>query len=447
MMDPSLPKPISPQDAPLPVSGGELNQLHKTVENVALPIIAKIETALSAPLAPERVEKGEPFISAYSWVQEGESFVFKQVLTDEKIKELNLKQYPVLQMNFSDIKHLVNSKGFAPMVFLKNLGILIDTGSLTLRFPTKNALEGKLKELSIVQVSEILPFKEFLELMLTNDVIFSDLPHLIHDVCFHIIPLLLRLSKHPDGYKLYRATIVSTFRELGKEFEEAQKNFREFIAPLNLFFFKRNPIKQEEWRLYESVLQFSMGACLDILSVDGGPFLHGNELKKHLFKIQTQVLRDERWLKAWQKESEIMGGVLSETEQNRSTAILQALYARPFIFEVERIKDLLTEQLGMAKKPPEAFLASLNKRLDPPNEELLKGFVEVFKTIESSRLNNILSNLTSTLIGKNGWLDDEDPGSLVALELYRSLIDSLDWCEYDLFRHIVLAMLKNPFET
>jgi hypothetical protein len=447
MVDPYLPKPISPQDVSLPVSGGELNQLHDPVENVALPILAKIETALSAPLAPERVEKGEPFVSAYSCEQQGESFVFKQVLKDKEIEELNLKQYPVLQMNFSDIKHLVNHQGFA-QVFLKNLGILIDTGSQTLRFPTKNALEGKLEELSIVQVSEILPFKEFLELMLTNDVIFSDLPHLIHDVCFHIIPLLLRLSKHPDGYKLYRATIVSTFRELGKEFEEAQKNFREFIAPLNLFFFKRNPIKQEEWRLYESVLQFSMGACLDILSVDGGPFLHGNELKKHLFKIQTQVLRDERWLKAWQKESEIMGGVLSETEQNRSTAILQALYARPFIFEVERIKDLLTEQLGMEKKNPEAFLAFLNKRLDPPIDEvLLKGVVDVLKTIESSRLNNILSNLTSTLIGKNGWLDDEDPGSLVALELYRSLIDSLHWYEFDLFRHIVLAMLKNPFET
>ena len=447
MIDPSLPKPISPQDVSLPVSGGELNHLQKTVGNIALPILAKIETALSAPLAPERVEKGEPFVSAYSWEQQGESFVFKQVLKDKEIEELNLKQYPVLQMNFSDIKHLVNHQGFA-QVFLKNLGILIDTGSQTLRFPTKNALEGKLKKLIIVQVSEILPFKEFLELMLTNDVIFSDLPHLIHDVCFHIIPLLVRLSKHPDGYKLYRATIVSTFRELGKEFEEAQKNFREFIAPLNLFFFKRNPIKQEEWRLYESVLQFSMGACLDILSVDGGPFLHGNELKKHLFKIQTQVLRDKMWLKAWQKESEIMGGVLSETEQNRFTAILQALYARPFIFEVERIKDLLTEQLGMAKKAPKAFLASLNIRLDRPiNEELLKGVVEVFKTIESSRLNNILSNFTSTLIGKNGWLDDEDPGSLVALELYRSLIDSLDWCEFDLFRHIVLAMLKNPFET
>jgi hypothetical protein len=102
----------------------------------------------------------------------------------------------------------------------------------------------------------------------------------------------------------------------------------------------------------------------------------------------------------------------------------------------------------MEKKDPEAFLASLNKRLDPPiDEELLKGVVEVLKTIESSRLNNILSNLTSTLIGENGWLDDEDPGSLVALELYRSLIDTLHWCEYDLFRQIVLSMLKNPFET
>ena len=446
MMDPSPSRPSSLHVA-VPVDVPKVRQeTHDPIGAVAWPILANVTTAGSTPLAPERVEKGEPFVSAYSCKQEGESFVFKQVLEDEKIKELNLKQYPVLQMNFSDIKHLVISQGFAPMVFLKNLGILIDAGSQTLRFPTKNALEGKLKELSIVQVSEILPFKEFLELMLTNDIIFSDLPHLIHDVCFHIIPLLVRLSKYPDGYKLYRETIVSTFRELGKEFEEAQKNFREFIAPLNLLFFKKNPIKEEEWRLYESVLQFSMGACLDILSVDGGPFLHGNELKKHLFKIQTQVLRDEMWLKAWQKESEIMGGVFSETEQNRSTAILQALYARLFIREVERVKDLLTEQLGMAKKDPEAFLASLNKRLDPPiDEKLLKGVVEVLKTIESSHLNYILSNLTSTLIGKNGWLDDEDPDSLVALELYRNLIDSLEWYEYDLFRHTVLAMLKKPF--
>jgi|GEM_PF-1441853 len=451
-MDPSPKRPSSLHFA-VPVDVPRVRQeTHDPLGAVALPILANVTTTGSTPLAPERVQRREPFVFAYSWEQEGESFVFKQVLTDKEIKELNLKQYPFLQMNFSDIKHLVNNQGFAPTVFLKKLGILIDTGAQTLRFPTKNVLEEKLKELSIVQVSEILAFKEFLELMLTNDIIFSDPPHLIHDVCFHIIPLLVRLSKYPDGYKPYKEMIFSTFSELSKEFEYAKENFRNFIAPVNLCLLKRKPITEEEWKLFESLLQFGMGACLDILSADGGPFLQGKELKEHLFTIQSRVLRDEMWLEAWQKESplnekdtETMRDILSDKVQNRPTDILKAIYARPFFRELERIKVLLTEQFDMARKNPEAFLTSLDKRLDPPVEkEHLSCLPKLLQTIESSLLNRFLDFLPSTLIVAHGWLDHEDLGSSVAHELYRTFVDSLNELDYDLFLNVVVAMLKKP---
>jgi hypothetical protein len=118
-----------------------------------------------------------------------------------------------------------------------------------LYFPKKEILKTKLEkyrekdpffpELSLIEVTDILPAEDFLHLMLTKDIILSDPPDLIHDICFHVIPILRRVFMFPEGYKLYKEQIASIFRELQEEFDRSNENFDEFISPVNQILVKK----------------------------------------------------------------------------------------------------------------------------------------------------------------------------------------------------------------
>lgn len=107
--------------------------------------------------------------------------------------------------------------------FFQSVGIELDDKKRTLKIPKKGELEARLlayrkKEpdfpnLRCIHVTEILPNADFFKYMLTYDMIFSDPPDLIHDVCFHIIPLLKRIFLYKEGYKTYKEQIFSTFTE------------------------------------------------------------------------------------------------------------------------------------------------------------------------------------------------------------------------------------------
>jgi hypothetical protein len=176
-------------------------------------------------------------------------FVCNQHLNEEETLKLNIKQFPAAQLNLKSVSKLINEKGFEVMSFLRNLGISFNKDTQTLYFPKKEILKTKLEkyrekdpffpELSLIEVTDILPAEDFLHLMLTKDIILSDPPDLIHDICFHVIPILRRVFMFPEGYKLYKEQIASIFRELQEEFDRSNENFDEFISPVNQILVKK----------------------------------------------------------------------------------------------------------------------------------------------------------------------------------------------------------------
>jgi hypothetical protein len=443
------------------------------VASIALSVLAGTQSTPSS-LDPSRVQKGQTFISAWTLENRGDFFVCKQHLNEQETLELNIKQFPAAQMNFASVRKLINEKGFQVMLFLKRLGISIDNDTQTLHFPKKEILRRNLDtysrenrsfpELSLSEVTDILPAEEFLHLMLTKDIILSDPPDLIHDICFHVIPILRRVFMFPEGYKLYKEQIASTFRELQDEFDRSNENFKEFISPVNQILVKKQKqqITKAEWDLMQDILRFSMSACLDIISTFDETFEQDKELKKLLFKTQASVIMDQDrpmgWDLVWNKEFPKTGDDYRSryeiASSDRSKHFLFALYAQPFFKEVKSLKAALTRQLAQAKQDPIPFLTSL----DP----------EIKKTIPEDVWNQIQAPLEAAMEGAFEDLslkffesiasipiDEEDPeiplpylfiSHQEILEkaipcLYQSLPHSLD-LDFDLFKEVISTILK-----
>jgi hypothetical protein len=397
-------------------------------------------------------------------------FVCNQHLNEEETLKLNIKQFPAAQLNLKSVSKLINEKGFEVMSFLRNLGISFNKDTQTLYFPKKEILKTKLEkyrekdpffpELSLIEVTDILPAEDFLHLMLTKDIILSDPPDLIHDICFHVIPILRRVFMFPEGYKLYKEQIASIFRELQEEFDRSNENFDEFISPVNQILVKKQKqqITKAEWDLMQDILRFSMSACLDIISVFDEKFEHDKELKKLLFKIQASVIMDQDrpmgWDLVWNKECPKTGDdkiIRCEiASSDRSKHFLFALYAQPFFEEVESLKDALISQLAQAK------LASLDQ--------------EVRKNISTDIWNQIHASLKAAMEGafedlslkffesiQSIPINEEDPeiplpylfiSHQEIIEkaipcLYQSLPHSLN-LDFDLFKEVITSILKKP---
>jgi len=460
----SLPGSSKPQDEA---------KTSKSVAAVAYPLLARTQ---STPLDPSRVQKKEPFISAWTFEDQGDFFVCSQHLDEEKTLKLNIKQFPVVQMNFTSVRKLINEKGFKVMFFLKSLGISIDDATQTLLFPKKENLRKNLDtyseknpsfpELSLSEVTDILPTDDFLHLMLTTDIILSDPPDLIHDICFHVIPILRRVFEFREGYRPYKEQIASTFSELQDEFDRSSKHFDEFISPVNQILAKKQKqqITRAEWDLMQDILRFSMSACLDIISTFDETFEQDKELKKLLFKTQASVLMDQDrpmgWDLIWNKEFPKTG--IDHTTRwriassDRSKHFLFALYAQPFFKEVESLKDALMRQLAQAKQDPTPFLASLDPELkktisgdvwnqiQAPLEAAMKGAFEdlslnFFDSIQSIPINEDDPEIPLPYL----FISHQEILEKAIPSLYRSLPHSLN-LDFGLFKEVIHTLQKKP---
>ncbi|MBM3196333.1 MAG: hypothetical protein FJZ62_06290 [Chlamydiae bacterium] len=460
----SLPGSSKPQDEA---------KTSKSVAAVAYPLLARTQ---STPLDPSRVQKKEPFISAWTFEDQGDFFVCSQHLDEEKTLKLNIKQFPVVQMNFTSVRKLINEKGFKVMFFLKSLGISIDDATQTLLFPKKENLRKNLDtyseknpsfpELSLSEVTDILPTDDFLHLMLTTDIILSDPPDLIHDICFHVIPILRRVFEFREGYRPYKEQIASTFSELQDEFDRSSKHFDEFISPVNQILAKKQKqqITRAEWDLMQDILRFSMSACLDIISTFDETFEQDKELKKLLFKTQASVLMDQDrpmgWDLIWNKEFPKTG--IDHTTRcriassDRSKHFLFALYAQPFFKEVGSLKDALMRQLAQAKQDPTPFLASLDPELkktipgdvwnqiQAPLEAAMKGAFEdlslnFFDSIQSIPINEDDPEIPLPYL----FISHQEILEKAIPSLYRSLPHSLN-LDFGLFKEVIHTLQKKP---
>ena len=444
----------------------------ESVAPIALSVLA-VTQSTPPPLDPSRVQKKEPFISAWTFEDRGDFFVCSQHLDDKEIQKLNREQFPVTQNNFASLAEMISIRRPEVVSFLKSLGIFIDTKKQTLHFPQKDFLKQKLDqyriddrtfpELSLIEVTHILPVEDFLHLMLTEDIILSEPPDLIHDICFHVIPILSRVFEFREGYRPYKEMIASTFSELQEGFRKSKGNFDEFISPVNQILSRKNEdiITKEEWDLMQDLLMFSMSACLDTISTYDGAFEQDKELKKLLFQSQTDVIMggfgwDVVYENEFPKPFDVRLSRYRIASTDRSKHFLFALYAQPFFKEVESLKDALMRQLAQAKQDPTPFLTSLDPELkktiskdvfnqiQAPLEAAIKGAFEdlSLKFFESIQSIPIFDNeevpeehLPYLFISHQEILEK------ALLHLYQSLPRS-QHIDFDLFKQVISAILK-----
>ncbi len=438
----------------------ETDDRTQQVDQIASAVIRQDPGA--TPIDPKRVSKEKPFISAYRLEDKGDHFVFCQRLDDKEILHLNLEQFPVGQRNFASLKGLIEEKGPEAVSFLESLGIRIDTDSKTLYFPKTEVLRARLDEyskinplfpqLSLIEVSEILPPEDFLNLMLTKDIIISQPPDIIHDICFHVIPKIIRVFMFSEGYKPYKEQITSTFTELQDGFQRANENFQEFISSANQILEQDGKpiITKEEWDLMQGLLKFSMSACLDVESSNDESFEQGKELKKLLFKTQKYVINDldpKGWEPVWRKELNLTAPTCLQvgkitTTQSRTKHFLFALYAQPFFKEVEGLKAALKTQLTLAKQDSTPFLVSLNQKLKKNNKDAISQ--DVWIQIQAhfvEAMGGAFNQLSIEFFKSLDFISDKEILEKALPYIYEKLPHSPD-LDFDLFKEIILIILQ-----
>jgi len=314
------------------------------IGQVAKAVLADIVT-VSPAIDPKRVEAEENFRSAYEFKELEDSFKFIQTKSLEEIIELNQEQFPVLQQNFEAIDQMLGEPGSTVCNFFKELGIFIDPSDKSLHFPKKETLEQKLVSfrqkypdfppLSIAQNTGIVQPDAFLNISLENDFIYSDPPELIHDICYHLLPMLKRIFLNPTQYEPFRKEVVKTFTELGATLDKAKADFEGFISPMNKILQNQGlrPIKKEEWTLMQGILKFTMSGCLDILATDSNKFLQGGKVREYLFQSQKSLIDGSShfsWPETWAKELSLskqnLANVLAIIRSGRHEDFLKALY-------------------------------------------------------------------------------------------------------------------------
>ena len=337
---------IGPDPPPSFFPGGSRKEDPTTmkISQVAKAVLADIVT-VSPALDPKRVEAEGSFRSAYEFEELEDCFKFIQTKSLEEIIELNQEQFPVLQQNFEAIDLMLGKPGSDVCNFFKELGIFVDPSDKSLHFPKKETLEQKLVSfrqkhpdfppLSIAQVTEIVQPDAFLKILLENDFIYSDPPELIHDICYHLIPMLKRIFINPSQYEPFRKEVAKTFTELGATLDRAKTDFEGFISPMNKILQNQGlrPITKEDWTLMQGILKFTMSGCLDVLATDSNEFLQEGKVREYLFDSQKSLIDGSShpsWPETWAKElflsKQNLAKVLTIIRSGRHEDFLKALY-------------------------------------------------------------------------------------------------------------------------
>ena len=225
-------------------------------------------TAEKAPPAPETT-RDSSFISGWSCTENGNQLVWEQYLGDDLLDLINVNQFPSIQPHSADLRKLSQDQ----ITILENLGFSFSNPGGFVS-PTLEGLKEILKmkaseagfpEIQIVEVDDILPGDEFLNLVLEGRLIWTKRPELIHDIWFHIIPQLLNFTNDPTGYQTHIKVRNMLVKGILVQLAEADANPKQFLENLNPIIkqLAGKDIDIRAWNLVERLIKYSLGAYLD----------------------------------------------------------------------------------------------------------------------------------------------------------------------------------------
>lgn len=330
----SFVSPLGPSGGPKPAGGppgSSLNSLGERITGIFSNIVYKgpfseggqITRTLqsSAGSTPEvaNIEKSPPFITGWKCEEIPGRMQLKwtRVNTDEEIKKLNQKQFPSLQ---PQSLRSVTRLGISPdnLKTLKTLGFVFDKDRLDIFYsPTRIHLEiilaglklkhPALSTLRFIDADQILSPDQFLELMLDDVLILSKWPEIIHDLFYHIAPMLTNISRDPESYPRYKQDQKNIIHGYLQQLHESEKDEEEFLKDLNKLLTQAGgrDIDIAQWKRLKPIIKYSLGAYLDIQSslYIEKKFPETTPLKHDFINCLCEVIiENERWQKAWTKE-------------------------------------------------------------------------------------------------------------------------------------------------
>ena len=207
------------------------------------------------------------------------------------------------------------------------------------------ASEAGFPEIQIVEVDDILPGDEFLNLVLEGRLIWTKPPELIHDIWFHIIPQLLNFTNDPTGYQTHIKVRNMLVKGILVQLAEADANPKQFLENLNPIIKQLDgkDIDIRAWNLVERLIKYSLGAYLDAETAFIFKKIPKERETLRMFIngiINIFLGTDElyqNWQKAWSAE-------LGFTKED----LLQAI---PEKNPIPTIKALIRKTIRAGKKP------------------------------------------------------------------------------------------------
>lgn len=191
-----------------------------------------------------------------------------------------------------------------------------------------------LSGLRLYDADQILPPDQFLKLMLDDVLICGDWPENVHDLYFHIAPMLTNITRDPENYPRFKKDQKDIINGYLKQLQKAEKDEKKFLEDLNFALIQAggSEIDMDQWTRIKRIIKYSLGAYLDIYSsryfIDKFP--PTKEIKEDFLKILNEIIFvSQNWKKSWTKE---LGLDPEEQEQvsrdGNTSLIIQYLYKK-----------------------------------------------------------------------------------------------------------------------
>lgn len=295
-----------------------------------------------------QIKQSSAFITGWSCeeVKETKQLKWTQVKKNEEIKELNQKQFPSIQPTSKIIEALLfflSTPDLLPV--LATIGFQFDEANPDIFYsPTKERLElylQYLKEknpalsgLRIHDADQILPPDQFLELMLGDVLICGDWPENVHDLYFHIAPMLTNITRDPENYPRFKQDQKDIIHGYLEQLQKAEEDEKKFLEDLNCALISAggSEIDMDQWTRTKRIIKYSLGAYLDIYSSRyfEDKFPPTAELKDDFLKIlDSIIIHEPNWKNAWTKELRLAQSEQDQVSKDYNTIlIIRYLYVK-----------------------------------------------------------------------------------------------------------------------
>lgn len=294
-----------------------------------------------------QIKQSSAFITGWTCKKvENQQLKWTQKKSLEEIEELNEKQFPSIQPT-SKIIEAYKVSFFTPYIsrVLKSIGFQFDEARSDIFYsPTKERLELYIKDLKtknpalsglrLYDADLILPPDQFLELMLDDVLICGNGPENVHDLYFHIAPMLTNITRDPENYLRFKQDQKKLINGYLEQLQKAEEYEKKFLEDLNCALIKAggSEIDMDQWTRTKQIIKYSLGAYLDIYSslYFEDKFPPTEELTDDFLKILNSIIiRQPKWIKAWAKELHLTESEQDQVSQDGNTSlIIQYLYEK-----------------------------------------------------------------------------------------------------------------------